>query len=243
MKEFDYVRTMREFYVPRTPRAALVAVEAEILPIEAFVFKTASIKPLFEEPYDPDELERFLAQPDLDFSGAMLLSEIFVAMTMDEDKERALFAAESLTTLEERWARKVIELRSRPDGRDGEGSLLLGRTLFERALVEGRNPSIRDHYLREALKILDESPEAEPGKPGFGLRIRCMVKLGLMEAAEALILPFLEGIDDGEVLALAVEIAYIRKDVHRIDELLRGRDLEKLGIDGEVRSILEFWRG
>ena len=65
MSGYEYVRTMRSLYNPRTPRAALVATEAGILPVEALIYKATSVKPLFEEPYDLDDLERVLAQGGL----------------------------------------------------------------------------------------------------------------------------------------------------------------------------------
>ncbi|HUX38333.1 MAG TPA: hypothetical protein VMV44_10570 [Rectinemataceae bacterium] len=242
MRGFHYISSMREFYSPRTPRAALMAAEANILPIEAFAYKAASVKPLFEEPYDLDDLEQFLAQPNLDFAGAMMLSEIFVAMTRAGDKERALFAAESLTSLEDRWARKVDEARRHAAGERAERSFLLGRSLYERALVAGRTAAIRDHYLREALHFLDEVFGSGTAGPAFALLIRCLVRLGELDEAEARLAPGLGRGDDGEVLALAVEIAYLRKDVHRIAELLHGKDLDGLALDEGVRGILSFWQ-
>jgi hypothetical protein len=259
MNGFDYVRTMRGRYRPRTPRAALIAAEEGILPIEAIVYKAASVKPLFEEPYDPNELERVLAQGDLSFADAMLLSEIFAAMTRGSDKELALFAAESLTALENRWARKVDKLRAVYESGDEDGAYGLARALYEEALIAGRSAPIRNYYLREAYYTLSGGQgraEAGPGRcnPAFNLRIRCLLNLGLLEQAEAEISAEYgraeygraecgEGEDDGALLALAVEAAYCRRDVHRIKELLKGRDLEGLGLAAELKALLASWQG
>jgi hypothetical protein len=146
MTGFDYVRSMRTMYQPRTPRAALVAAEAGVLPVEALVYKASSVKPLFEEPYDLDELERVLAQRDLSFADAMLLSEIFASMTREPDKERALFAAESLTALENRWAGKVERLRPAygEGDADPEPAYALARALYEHAMISGREAPLRN---------------------------------------------------------------------------------------------------
>lgn len=257
MNGFDYVRTMRGRYRPRTPRAALIAAEEGILPIEAIVYKAASVKPLFEEPYDPNELERVLAQGDLSFADAMLLSEIFAAMTRGSDKELALFAAESLTALENRWARKVDELRAAHGPGSGDGAYPLARALFEEALIAGRSAPIRNYYLREAYYALSGGRDlaaaaaAEaPGRcsPAFNLRIRCLLSLGLLEQAEAEISAEYgraecgERSDDGALLALAVEAAYLRRDIRRIRELLKDRDLEGLGLAPELKGLLASWR-
>jgi hypothetical protein len=241
---YEYVRAMRSLYNPRTPRAALVAVEAGILPVEAVVYKASSVKPLFEEPYDLDELERVLAQGDLSFADAMMLAEIFVAMTLEADKERALFAAESLTSLENRWAKKVESLRPAyaSGGGDGEPAFLLARALYEQAMIAGRSAPIRNYYLLEAYYILLQTPEAGSGGPSFGLLIRCLVRLGLLDQAEAEVGNELALREDGELVALAVEIAYLKKDVRRIRELLLGRDAAELGLGGELGALLESWR-
>ena len=241
---YEYVRAMRSLYNPRTPKAALVAVEAGILPVEAVVYKASSVKPLFEEPYDLDELERVLAQRDLSFGDAMMLAEIFVAMTLEADKERALFAAESLTSLENRWARKVEDLRPAyvAGDEDGEPAFLLARSLYEQAMIAGRSAPIRNYYLLEAYYILLQMPEAGSGGPSFGLLIRCLVRLGLLDQAEAEVGAELKLREDGELIALAVEIAYLKKDVRRIRELLECRDAAELGLGGELGALLESWR-
>jgi hypothetical protein len=244
MRGYEYIRAMRSLYNPRTPRAALVAAEAGILPVDALVYKASSIKPLFEEPYDLDELERVLAQKSLSFGDAMMLAEIFASMTREADKERALFAAESLTALENRWARKVDSLRPayRVDDEDGEPAFLLARALYEQALLAGRNAPIRNYYLLEAYYILLQRPEAGSGGPSFGLLIRCLVRLGLLDQAEAEVRSELEQREDGELIALAAEIAFMRKDVRRIRELLAGRDTAALGLGEELSSLLASWQ-
>ncbi len=244
MSGYEYIRAMRSLYNPRTPRAALVAAEAGILPVEAVVYKASSVKPLFEEPYDLDELERVLAQRELSFGDAMMLAEIFATMTRDPDKERALFAAESLTTLENRWARKVEELRPAYSPADAEGgaAVSLARSLYEQALIAGRSTPIRNYYLLEAYYILCQRPDAGSGGPGFGLLIRCLVLLGLLDQAESEVQGELSLRDDGELLALAVELAYARKDVRRVRELLAGRDLVALGLENGLFAVLDSWQ-
>jgi hypothetical protein len=245
MNGFEYVRAMRRLYNPRTPRAALAAAEAGILPVEALVYKASSVKPLFEEPYDLDELERVLAQKDLSFPDAMMLAEILDSMTRESDKERALFAAESLTTLENRWAHRVETLRPAydPDAVEAEPAFHLARALYEQAMIAGRSAPIRNYYLLEAYYILCQMPDSASATPGFDLLIRCLIRLGLLDQAQAEIEAAGTGHSSGELLALSVEIAYLRKDVHRVHELLAGRDLGKLGLEGELGDVLRSWQG
>jgi len=258
---FDYIRSMGSYYASRTPRAALLAVEEGAAPIESFAYKVLSSKPLFEEPYNLEELERVLAHPGLSLGDAMLLSEIFADMTKGPDKELALFAAESLGALEGRWARRVEALRPGAESAEGEagdaaagagpaaaeacpegeGGFAFARALFEYALLEGRYASIRNYYLREAYYVLSSSAEACASAEGFDLRIRCLLHLGLVDQAEAVIASELGKRGDGELLVLAAEAAFARKDPRRIRELLAGRELAELGLDPDREHLLRGW--
>jgi hypothetical protein len=245
MTGFDYIRRLRQFYRPRTPRAALLAVESGLLPVEAFVYRSSSIKSLFDEPWNPEELERALAKPDMGLGEAMLLSEIFTEMTKGRDKELALFAAESLNGLEARWSSKVEELRSQvKEGTcEDEGVCRFARALYEYALIVGRYAPIRNYYLREAYYVLTDWPEACLLPEGFDIRIRCLLRLGLFDQAEAVLQSELGRRSDGELLLLAAEAAFLRKDTRRLRELVGGRDLDSVDMPRERRELLRAWAG
>lgn len=243
MNGFEYIRSRGAYYTPRTPRAALRAAEEGILPFEAVVYRGLSVKPLFEEPYDPEELERVLANPSLGFGDALHLSEILTTMTSSADKELALFAAESLGALEGRWSRRIENLRAsvRPESCEDPRVFDYARALYEYALIAGRYVSIRNFYLREAFYVLSEHPEACTAPEGFDLRIRCLLRLGLLDQAESIIEAELGKREGGELLLLAVEAAFLRKDSRRVRKLLAGRDLASLELDPEREAILASW--
>ncbi|HTX72251.1 MAG TPA: hypothetical protein VMC79_05440 [Rectinemataceae bacterium] len=241
MTGFDYIRRYGEYYRPRTPRAALLAVEAGMLPIEAFIYKSSAVKPLFEEPYDLEELDRVLARPTLELGDAIMLAQIFAEMTRGSDKERALFAAESLGTLEGRWARKIDRLRA--EGREGYE---LARALYEYALIAGRATPIRNYYLREAYYALaDEGAAGDPestSEARFALRIRCLLRLGLIAQAETELNEELGRGSSPELLALAVEAAYMRKDPRKVKELLARFGPEAAQLPAALLEIIDSWK-
>ncbi len=263
MSGFDYIRTMRNYYRPRTPRAAIIAAQEDLIPMDAIIYKGSSVKPLFEEPYDLEELERILAQRNLAFPDAMILSEIFAAMTRETDKERALFAAESLTMLENRWAKKVEDLRAMLDGTEktdggsgangaaGDGdhdkkAFDLARALFEQALVTGRSAPIRNYYLRESYYVLSHREWTLHRDEAFNLRIRCLMGIGLLDQAEAEIVAELaltpSGGTNPVLIALAVETAYLRKDLRAIRGFLSHMDLASTGLSPELIAVLGTWQ-
>jgi hypothetical protein len=241
---YDYVRRIGEYYLPKTPRAALRAVEFEFVPVEAFIYKSSSSKSLFEEPYDLAELDRVLARKNLDLGEAMLLTEIFWSMTHGHDKEIALFAAESLIALENRWARRIEELGAlvNREACSGETCLSYARALYEYALIAGQHGPIKNYYLREAYYTLSQRTEACDEGGGFALRLRCLLRLGLLDQAEAILHDELCRRDDDEILLLALETAYRRKDTARIRALLEGRDVSAMDLPEELIAALEAWK-
>ncbi|HET7839134.1 MAG TPA: hypothetical protein VFL04_05200 [Rectinemataceae bacterium] len=244
MSGFDYIRHLADYYLPKTPHAALLAVQSDYLPLEAFVYKSSSVKSLFEEPYDLAELDRILARPRLELGEAMLLGEIFWTMTHGDDKELALFAAESLGALENRWARRIEELAALvalPGCGDGD-CFAYARALYEYALIAGGHGPIRNYYLREAFYALSRHGVARLEAEGFALAMRCLLRLGLLDQAEALLAEALREGPSTELLLLALETAYLRKDVPRLREILSGLDLERLDMGEELRSLLASWK-
>ena len=100
-------------YNPRTPRAALLAVESGLLPQEAYIYKANSIKPLFEEPVDIPEIERILASENNDLTTNLLLIGILERLLVNNDSEIALFAAESINAIEGRYNDRIEGLKAR----------------------------------------------------------------------------------------------------------------------------------
>src|SRR5208283_2098028 len=73
---FEFFKTRRTGYIPRTPAAALKAVGTGTVPAEQFIYASASAKPLDEEPFDLEEIERALARPDLNLQSRILLKRV-----------------------------------------------------------------------------------------------------------------------------------------------------------------------
>ena len=110
---FDYLRERNIKFKPKTPRAAINAFAARILPIHAFVNMGTSVKPLDEEPYDLDNIERVLARENLDLQTNLLLMRLFERMVRNEDTEIALFAAESMNLIENRYNKNIEALKAK----------------------------------------------------------------------------------------------------------------------------------
>ena len=102
MNGFEYLRIANRFFNPKTPRAALRAIEEDLLPDVAFLYKANSVSPLYEnidhiEEILP-EIERILSSEQNELATNLLLMRIFEQLLKHKDQEIALFAAESINT-------------------------------------------------------------------------------------------------------------------------------------------------
>lgn len=111
MKDYDFFRARRVMFNPRTPVAALKAYETGFNPLEMFIFKSGSAKPLNEEPFDIEAIERYLSRQDLNLEANSILVSIFEKLIYSQDQELALFAAESINIIENRYNNRIEEAK------------------------------------------------------------------------------------------------------------------------------------
>lgn len=96
MTPFDYFRRTDRHFIPKTSNAALKAVDAQVLPPESYIYAATSVRPLDEEPYDIEEVERVLGRENLDIESNLLLFGILQQLLKRPEQEIALFAAEGI---------------------------------------------------------------------------------------------------------------------------------------------------
>ncbi|MDA8424982.1 MAG: hypothetical protein M0Z80_02500 [Treponema sp.] len=156
---------IREFFLdvgtyilPRTPAGALKAFESGFCPIEAFIYKSASTKPVDEEPYDIEEIDRILARPNLDFRTNLVLMGIFEKLIHHQDQELALWAAESINVLENRYNARIASIKKGLGGdtESGAGLSELARVNFELALLNAKRQAIKEFYIDQSLASFRE---------------------------------------------------------------------------------------
>ncbi len=157
MDEYEYFRNRNESFVPKTPIAALNAYHAGFLPISVFTYKSGSTKPLDEKPYDIEEIERLLSRENLGLETNIVLIGIFEDLIFSEDQEIALFAAESINIIENRYNKKIeklkLELKS---GGSLEKSSRLARLFFELSMLNKERESIKKFFLRESYRYFSD---------------------------------------------------------------------------------------
>ncbi len=213
-----------------------------------YMYKAVNVHPVFEEPWDLDEIERLLAKPDLDVETTILLMTIFQRLIKQEDKELALFAAESINAVEQRRMRKIQELRksleglkgAKKDDRESKGDKVpsIARALAREYSDLGRvcfaQPVLKIFYIEEALSVLrkQESTHA-PDAQDLELQVELLLELGRNDEACTVVGTLSGEFPENKAYRLlAAKTAYARRKFRNI--------IDNLDENEELRS---FWMG
>jgi hypothetical protein len=240
MFHFDYFRGTPHPYRPRTPHAAMRAAEAHLLPMEACVYLGTSAKPLDEEPIDLDDIERILSRPDLDLETNLLLMRILSRLLQNPDAEVALFAAESINRIENRYTDRIETLKTAVEKRGSSDALrCLAQQYYE--LAQMHPGSIRRFYLREAFGYIKKLNKMKRlGKQEVILLIRVLLALGLTDQASRIINQSADR-EDLAYLLLEAEVAFKKKDISAVQRICERLKTEQQHLDEESRAFLSYW--
>ncbi|MBI9098947.1 MAG: hypothetical protein JEY91_10750 [Spirochaetaceae bacterium] len=157
MDDYSFFREQKEMFIPKTPVAALKAYETDFVPISVFINKSNSTKPLDEEPYDIEEIERLLSRENLGLQTNIILVGIFEKLIFSEDQEIALFAAESINIIENRYNKQIQDLKDDLEEKeDIDKYSELGTLYFELAILNRKRESIKNFYMRESYTAYNE---------------------------------------------------------------------------------------
>jgi hypothetical protein len=268
---FDFFRSRSAGYAPRTPAGALKAIGAGLLPAEHFVYASTSVKPLDEEPFDLDSIERMLSRRDLGIETSTQLKSILEKLIGTDDQETALFGAEGINALEGRYVNRIEALKGTlakadagPGGATGNGVFAarraalrdLTRQYFELATLHGRASSIRAFYLREAFASIrgafagsggvrgehGERVKARVSRVDLVLMVDILVALGLHDQAARLLEQVRAG-EDPLVLLLAARVAFHRGQYAKVAGFCRRLVPLARKLGEKDRRIVSFWAG
>lgn len=244
MTPFDYFRRTDHHFIPKTSNAALRAVDAGLLPPASYTYAATSVRPLDEEPYDIEEIERVLGRENLDIDSNLMLVRILRRLLNSSEQEIALFAAEGINLIEGRYAAKIEALKetiaSSPE------PLLVRDLAFlynELARLYDPGSSLRGFYLHEAYTRLSSIRGDEVfGNPETVSFIRILIDLGLFDQA-ALELDRYPAEHETELLLLEAEIEFHRHSYSRVAEICREVHDRWETLTESERLILEQWTG
>lgn len=243
MRSFKRLLESRTGFIPRTQAQALRGFAEGLLNAEYFMYKAVNIHPIVEEPWDLPEMDRLLAKPDLDDDTASLLMMVFEKMIKHKDKELALFAAESINTLERRFLARIQERRARLDDDPGpEASRAVIEGYRAAARLFSSRPVLRGFYLSEARRYADRFAArlADPDKD-VAARVELLIEMGEFPQADEALRAGLRGHPDSKALRFAAaRLAFMTRRFREV-----AKELEAIGDAGgpETAALTQFWAG
>ena len=245
MRDFDYFRRQPGEFRPKSPAAALRGIGSEQLPPQAFIYAGTSIKPLDEEPYDLDAIERVLAREDLDMSTSLLLVRIFEKMVKRDDAEIALLAAEGINQIENRYNHGIEKLKAEMDSsqdpeKQSAVSTKLAHSYYEFAHLYPETSSIRSFYLKESFRCLP--PPAESSMDDLSIRIKVLIDLKLYDQAGQILKDHGDP-EDIRSLLLEAEIGYHQRDFTRVFQICTWCLQREEQLTADEKNAISYWLG
>ncbi|MBN2659445.1 MAG: hypothetical protein JXR86_20480 [Spirochaetales bacterium] len=244
MDEYEIFRGGEDYFNPKTPVAALKAYESGFIPISAFINKSNSTKPLDEEPYDIEAIERLLSRENLKLRSNIMLMGIFEKLIFHRDQEIALFAAESINIIENRYNKKIQEIKEKSDEeKTPDDQSLLGTLFYELAILNVKRAAIKDFYLKESLSrfsLLKKERGLDDRE--LNIYIRLLLELRLVGDAAR----YLES-DEREniklILFLRAETEFARKNFQKVKEICTELTLHIEELTEREFVMVSYWLG
>ncbi len=245
MESFDFFSRSGNIFQPKTPVAALKAYETGFNPLEMFIYKSGSAKPLHEEPYDREALEWFLSREDLSLDANALLVGIFDRMIYSEDQELALFAAESINIIENRYNSKIEEIKkTTKNGKLPVASILtLGRLFYELATLNQNREAIKKFYFRESYRFFSKARGIQAlDFKDLETVIRILLELELYDNALSLFKKESQSVD-AKRLYLKAEIAFRMGNYTEVSSICKQLAEDSTGLSDKQRAQISYWMG
>lgn len=248
MNGFEFLREANSYFFPRTPRAALKAIEEGLLPDVAYLYKAISVSPLYEDVNKIEEIipdiERILSNESNELGTNLLLMSIFEQLLGHKDQEIALFAAESINAIENQYNERIEKLKKELAGDDPSGARRgIARQFYEVARINDTRPAIKRFYLAESYAYLKELyRNGKFRKDDIQLTVDVLVALELPDRARY-ILERIKGDskDDPDMLMLRAAVEFKAKRFSGVAEIMDRVKQKSRYIDRERQDLVKLW--
>ncbi len=166
-------------------------------------------------------------------------------MIYSEDQELALFAAESINIIENRYNSKIEEIKNSSETGELtlEDSLELGRLFYELAVINKNREAIKKFYFRESYRYFTQVRSSEVlGFKDLEIVIRILLELGLYENALTLLNKESSSMDPPR-LYLKAEIVFRMGDYPEVTAICRHLTEDAEGLSDEQKAQIAYWVG
>lgn len=254
MKIQKFLKESYTRFIPKTPNSALAAVEKGILPGESFIYTSLQSTSPFETPGHLEfrsrekewdrlhELERILARQDLDNDTEYLLMYTFEKLIQHRDPEVALFAAESINALEQRYNKRIQYhqdlLKNNPSESGKRESLMeLVHLYYNFASLNRNQKTIYEFYNNECLSLIETLKKGGAASEFiYIVQVDVLLRLKCFESAREALSHMKK---NSEIVILEARLEYESGNFTRVPEILKSLSREDL--TPEERIIFDHW--
>lgn len=256
MKVFDFFNIQDKYFNPKTPNSALKGIRTGSIPKEFFIFISNFLYSPFETPGKLEilseakelkrlnELERILAKEDLDIELQLLMIFTLEKLGKHNNPEIALFAAESINTIENRYNKKIYDLKENiQKEKKLEYIKMIIVTLYNYGYINKSKEDIKEFYFKEALDFYKELDEAEYiNKELLLIRIKLLNQLKMFKESREILKEFQDILPLELKTLIAVEIEYEDRSFDKIHDVMEDYTLCNIdGINKDLYERLNIW--
>lgn len=254
MNIYKYFLQKNGSFIPRTPNSALAGIKKGLLPIESFVslslflyspfgtpgkLKTLSDR---QEHQRLQELERILSKKNINLETEVLLIYTLNKLVEHHNPEIALFAAESINSIENRYNKRIYELKEsiKIKAKKEEVKDII-RLLYNYGYINRGKDDIQLFYYNESLSYFKYIENDKKDITLYILKIRMLNNLKEYNLSREVVNNLNEDIVfKWERLLIVMEIEFEARNFDKIYTLVKDID-EKL-IPIEFCERIKLWK-
>lgn len=254
MKIYDFFINKEKIFNPKTPNSALKAVKTGTLPKEYFIYISNFLYSPFETPGKLKtlseeqeikrlgELERILAKEKLDLDVEVLLIYTLEKLGKHNNPEIALFAAESINSIENRYNKEIYNIKLLLEKEFNiEYIKKLIILYYQYGYINSSKEDIRTFYYNEALnyfKILDR--EEYINKKLLVIKIKLLNYLKQFDDSRILLKEYKDILPIDFRFLLSIEIEYEDRNFDKIYKIVNSCNLNLFS--DEIAKRLSIWK-
>lgn len=165
----DFYLKGEQYFKPRTPNAAIRGIKKGLIPKESFIAISLFLYSPFsatendivlsdkEEIQRIQELERLLAKKNMSMEMEIQLISTLDKLVDHNNSEIALFAAESINSLENRYNKIIYKLKEQLEQYNlYDDRITLINTLYKYGVINQDKSDIKEFYFKELLGYIDD---------------------------------------------------------------------------------------
>ncbi len=251
MDIYEYYSRKHKWFVPRTPNAALTGLKKGLLPKESFITKSMFLYSPFgtpgklknlsdkEEIQRLQELERILSKKDIDLETECLLIFTLDKLVEHSNPEIALFAAESINSIENRYNKKIYNLKKEiTEHKTIKHVCDLILMCFNYGFINKEKMDVKEFYYSESLKLYQNFNYNEFSLEFQILKIRLLNEKKEFKKSRKLI-DSIKDISNWHRLLLVLEIEFEARKFENISKIVKDIDLNNIPL--QYRYMVEQW--